>query len=61
MRKLEEEGRFVEEALLDEKDKIDYELLKPVLFEFPTYKYLSTGRVLGDCMKMGKAWAEQNK
>ena len=51
---------YIEENLLDANGKIDYNLLKPVLFEMPTYKYLRTGEVIGDCVKMGKAWAEQN-
>ena len=41
-----------EESVLDENGKPDYEKLKPVLFEMPTYKYLRTGDVLGSCMKM---------
>ena len=47
---------YVEENLLDEKGKPDYAKLKPVLFEMPTYKYLRTGDVIGDCVKMGKAY-----
>ena len=43
------------EDMLDEKDKPDYAKLKPVLFEMPTYKYLRTGDIIGDCVKMGKA------
>ncbi len=38
-----------EEYLIDGKT-IDYEKLKPVLFEFPTYQYLLTGEVLGKCL-----------
>jgi len=40
-----------EESILDSNGKIDYNLFKPVLFEMPTYKYLRTGEVIGDCMK----------
>ena len=29
---------------------INYEKLKPVLFEFPTYQYLLTGKLLGKCL-----------
>ena len=50
---------YVEEELIDEKGKPDYEKLKPVLFEMPTYKYLRTGKVIGDCVKMGKAYAAE--
>ena len=49
---------YVEETMLDEKSKPDYEKLKPVLFEMPTYKYLRTGDIIGDCVKMGKAYGE---
>lgn len=47
---------YAEDNMLDEKGKPDYEKLKPVLFEMPTYKYLRTGDVIGDCVKMGKAF-----
>ena len=46
---------YIEEDMLDEKDKPDYAKLKPVLFEMPTYKYLRTGDIIGDCVKMDKA------
>ena len=49
---------YVEEDKLDEKGKPDYTKLKPVLFEMPTYKYLRTGDIIGDCVKMGKAYGE---
>ena len=49
---------YVEEDMLDEKCKLDYTKLKPVLFEVPTYKYLRTGDIIGDCVKMGKAYGE---
>ena len=52
---------YVEETMLDEKGKPDYEKLKPVLFEMPTYKYLRTGDIIGDCVKMGKAYGETLK
>lgn len=43
-------GTYVEEENLDEKGKISYRAMKPVLFEFPTYEYLKTGDVLGKCL-----------
>lgn len=43
-----------EESVLTEDGKIDYRILKPVLFEMPTYEYLRTGDVLGKCMSFGK-------
>ena len=45
---------YVEEDKLDEKGKPDYAKIKPVLFEMPTYKYLRTGDIIGDCAKMGR-------
>lgn len=35
-----------DEEYLNESGKIDYDKLKPVLFEFPTYHYLRTGDVI---------------
>lgn len=32
------------------EEKINYETLKPVLFEFPTYQYLKTGEIAGKCL-----------
>lgn len=44
------DATYVEESCLSEKGKVDYNELKPVLFEFPTYSYLATGDVLGKCL-----------
>ncbi len=44
------DNTYVAEEHLNEKGKVDYETLKPVLFEFPTYKYLKTGEVIGKCL-----------
>ncbi len=43
-----------EESVLNEKEKIDYSVLKPVLFEMPTYQYLRTGDIIGSCMQLNK-------
>ncbi len=43
-----------EESVLNADGKLDYDALKPVLFEMPTYEYLRTGGKLGKCMKIGK-------
>lgn len=45
---------YVQEKNLDEKNKIDYDKVKPVLFEFPKYTYLKTGETLGNCLKLDK-------
>jgi len=48
---------LVQEECLTEKDKIDYEKASPVLFEFQSAQYLSTGKVIGKCWKIGRDWA----
>ena len=48
------DNTYAEEAMIGENGKLNYEALKPVLFEMPTYKYLATGKVLGNCMKLEK-------
>jgi len=44
------DNTYVEEEHLTSEGKVNYETLKPVLFEFPTYEYLKTGDVLGKCL-----------
>lgn len=46
---------YAEENVLTTDGKIDYHVLKPVLFEMPTYEYFKTGEALGKCMTIGKA------
>lgn len=48
------DNTYVEEEYLNEKGKINYNTLKPVLFEFPTYEYLKTGDVIGKCLSFKK-------
>ena len=48
------DGTYVDERHLDGQGKIDYDTLKPVLFEFPTYSYLKTGDMLGKCLSFRK-------
>lgn len=43
---------YADEAVLNDKGKIDYHIFKPVLFEFPTYEYFVTGEKVGNCGKM---------
>ncbi len=38
----------------DNNGKLDYTKLKPVLFEFPTYSYLATGEIIGNCLNLDK-------
>ncbi|MDQ0205192.1 flavin reductase family protein [Pectinatus haikarae] len=51
------EHTYAEESILNEEGKIDYHVLKPVLFEMPTYEYVKTGAVLGMCV----SFADQYK
>ncbi len=44
------ENTYVDEEHLDADGKINYNTLKPILFEFPTYHYLKTGDVIGKCL-----------
>lgn len=41
---------YVEESKIDENGKPDYEKIAPVLFEFPTYSYISSGKRIGKCL-----------
>ena len=45
---------YADEGVLTEDGKLNYHVLKPVLFEMPTYEYLRTGEVIGKCMSFGK-------
>lgn len=45
---------YVQEEYLNEKGKVDYEKISPVLFEFQNAQYLSTGKVIGKCWNYGK-------
>ena len=48
------DATYVDEKNLDAQGKVNYNTLKPVLFEFPTYSYLGTGAVLGKCLSFRK-------
>lgn len=50
---------YAEESILDGKGNIDYNVFKPVLFEFPTYRYLRTGDVIGHCTDFGKRMKDE--
>lgn len=45
---------YAEETALDENGKPDFEKISPVLFEMPEYSYLSAGKRIAKCLKMGK-------
>lgn len=48
------DNTYVEEEHLTEAGKINYQTLKPVLFDFPAYEYLKTGDVIGKCLSFKK-------
>jgi len=50
---------YVQEEYLNEKGKIDYEKVSPVLFEFQNAQYLSTGKVIGKCWSYGKDFIDE--
>lgn len=41
--------------VLNSQGKLDYNTLKPVLFEFPTYSYMATGEIIGKCRRLESA------
>lgn len=43
---------YAEEGIVRDQNKLDYRVLKPVLFEMPAYEYLRTGDIIGKCMKI---------
>jgi len=49
---LEITATLADENILNEQGKIDYGVLKPILFEFPTYSYMKTGDFVGKCLKL---------
>ena len=46
------DNTYVAEEHLDAEGRINYNTLKPVLFEFPTYHYLKTGDVICKCLSL---------
>lgn len=46
------DNTYVAEEHLDAEGRIDYNTLKPVLFEFPTYHYVRTGDVICKCLSL---------
>lgn len=50
------DNTYVEESCLNSDGKIDYEAIKPVLFDFPVYEYIRTGDVIGKCLSFKKEY-----
>ncbi len=40
--------------VLDSDGKLDYTRLKPVLFTFPDYSYVTSGEIIGKCLNLDK-------
>lgn len=53
------DNTYVDDTHLNGEGKINYNTLKPVLFEFPTYEYLKTGDVIGKCLSFKNSDNEQ--
>jgi len=45
---------YVMSEFITENGKVNYEKLKPVLFEMPTYSYLQTGDIIAKCRTLNK-------
>ena len=41
--------------IINDDNKPDYSIFKPVLFDFPTYSYIATGEIIGKCLNLDKA------
>lgn len=52
---------IVDEDCLTENGKVDYNKLKPVLFEMPTYSYLRTGEMICKCTEPGKQYRKEHE
>lgn len=46
---------YADTAMLDANSKLDFTKLKPVLFDFTSYSYISTGEVIGKCLALDRA------
>lgn len=49
---------YVQEECLTAGGKIDYEKVSPILFEFQSAQYLSTGKTVAKCWNIGKDYAK---
>ncbi len=49
---------YVKEDMLDSSGKIDYEKVKPILFEMPNKTYIEAGNIVGKCWSDGKKYKD---
>ena len=47
---------YVQEEYINDKGRVDYEKMQPMLFEFQNAQYLATGNVVGKCWSIGKEY-----
>lgn len=52
---------YVEATCLNQAGKIDYEKVKPILFEMPNRQYLSLGPSVGKSWQVGRSYQESQK
>lgn len=50
------ENTYVREDVLDERGKIDFPKIKPLLFEMPYRRYIKSGEVAGQAWSIGKGY-----
>ncbi len=50
---------YVEEDCLNTEGKIDYEKVRPLLFEMPNKQYLNIGKVVGKCWSDGNSYSKK--
>lgn len=50
---------YVRDEYVNERGKVDYAQMSPVLFEFQNAQYLATGGVIGKCWNYGKDFGKK--
>ena len=53
------DNTYAEESCLNENGKVNYHVLKPVLFEMPTYEYFHMGDGIAPCLSYAKEKREK--
>jgi len=52
---------LVQEEYLDEKGKIDFEKMSPILFDMQKMRYLNVGNEVGKCWNIGKQYNNESE
>ncbi len=50
---LKVDNTYADDRVIGQNGKLNYEILKPVLFQMPTCQYLKTGEIIGKCRQLG--------